>query len=230
MAVPPSSLPPLTPAQAALIPSRSLPIASQLSHLLAEFTTLSLSLFSVLSSSTPSPTSTSTIYASLSTLDQKLADILSLAAEHQRQQRHIDALVNSLRTTDLAWRSTTSTLHSSLSTLSPIIISGSLDRSLIASSAPSKAALTPSTLLSYARLLAPFTSAPPSSLFPLEQRAASMDPSGRGLPSGAFPPFPTEGAMRRGRLQFGQSGVDCGEVGEVGGEFSLDFWLAERGS
>ena len=148
MALPPSSPPTLTPAQVAIIPSRSLPIASQLSHLLAEFTTLSLSLFSVLSSSTPSPTSTSTIYASLSALDQKLVDVLSLAAEHQRQQRHIDALVGSLRATDLAWRSTTSTLHSALSTLTPIITSGALDRQLIPASAPSKAGLTPSTLLS----------------------------------------------------------------------------------
>lgn len=209
----------LSPAQLASIPSRSLPIGPQLTHLLSEFTTLSLNLFAILSS--PAPTSTTPIFLAISEVDRKLALLLIYVAEHQEKQRYVDSLVDALKTTETAWRQGTAILHSSIVELSPIILSGANDRVLIEKS--KEAALSSATLLSYARLLAPFTSAPPSSLFSAEQKAGgAMDPSGRSLPLGALPPFPTEGIMRRGRLQFGKGGEgELGEVGEVGGEFSF---------
>ena len=208
----------LTPAQIALIPSPSLPIGPQLSHLLQEFTALSLSLFTILALPTPPPGATAPIYASLALLDRKFVSLLALAARHEDLQRRIDSLSTSLSTLETSWQQTTSTLHSSIASLSPILASGKASRASIETT--SLSSLTPSTLRSYARLLAPFTSAPPSSLFPSEVRERTMDPSGRALPEGALPPFPTEGAMKRGRLQFGRGEVELGETGEVGGTYS----------
>lgn len=207
----------LTPAQAALIPSSALPVGLQLSHLVNEFTTLSLSLFAALSSAAPLPTAA--IYDALAAVDAKLAALLPLVAEHQRRERRVQALVDSLRTQEQAWQDGAHTLHSAIAALAPVVASGKLDRAAISASATDGEHLTPTTILSYARLLAPFTSAPPSSLYPPDQKLAvgSIDPSGRGLPVGAIPPFPTEGAMRRGRLQFGRTDEGMGETTEVGG-------------
>lgn len=216
----------LSPAQAAQIPSASLPLAPQLTHLLTQFTDLSLQLFSLLSASTPSASSaTGAIYEQLAHLDEKLAGLMAMVEEHQRRWRRIEKLVEEVKETEEGWKRGVQGMHEALEQLKPIIASGAVDRAAILSS--SSSSLTPSTILSYARLLAPFTSAPPSSLFPADQQltgpgAQAMDPSGRTLPMGAIPPFPTEGAMRRGRLQFGSSGEGeeglVGERGEVGGE------------
>ncbi|KAM0753962.1 hypothetical protein T439DRAFT_378069 [Meredithblackwellia eburnea MCA 4105] len=211
------AFPILTPAQAAQIPSKSLPIGSQLAYLLDEFTHLALSLFSALSSSTPQPTAAT--YAALAQVDAKLAGLLPLLAEHTRRQRRIDQLVAKLQQKERHWRSAANTLHSAVKQLEPIVQSGKLDRESM--SKAKEANLTPDTILAYARLLAPFTSAPPSSLYPPEQKLGQMDPSGRGLPVGAIPPFPSEAVMRQGRLQFGSrsaedGGAALGETGEVG--------------
>lgn len=227
MAVP-ASVSALSPEQVALIPSRTLPIGAQLSYLINEFTTLSLSLFAALSSPTPQPTAAT--YASLALVDEKLAALLPLVAEQQRRERRIQLLVDVLRSKEHAWQAGAAALHSAITTLDPVIESGKLDRAAIAASDPASVgggALTPATILAYGRLLAPFTSAPPSSLYPPEQRlgAGSIDPSGRGLPVGAIPPFPTEGAMRRGRLQFGRTDEGgMGETTEVGGTFVSPVW------
>ncbi|BGO93850.1 hypothetical protein NBRC10512_004638 [Rhodotorula toruloides] len=219
-----SSTPPLSPAEVAQIPSPSLPIGPQISHLLSEFTTLSIQLFTILSTTSPSASagskaSTAEIYESLGALDAKLARLLVMSAEHQRRQQRVEALISTLRTLDSTWHESASTLHSCVSSLDPIVASGALDRTAI--STAQSASLTPSQILSYARLLAPFTSAPPSSLFPPEIKlkgVGATDPTGRSLPMGAIPPFPTEAAMRRGRLQFGREGLmqGLGATEEVG--------------
>lgn len=218
----------LTPQEISQIPSKELPLSPQLSHILQEFTNLSLSLFSILASSNPS--STTVIINSLAVLDQKLAELLSIAASHQSRQIEIESLENSIALTSSAWLRGTTSLHSSIASLKPILVSGALDTSAIELS--KKASLTPDVLLSYARLLAPFTSAPPSSLFSPSKEGGigGIDPSGRSLPIGAHPPFPTEGLMRAGRLQFGKEdleglGMIVGEMGEVGGTFFLSSLL-----
>ncbi|GAA5858980.1 hypothetical protein JCM8547_007188 [Rhodosporidiobolus lusitaniae] len=227
MAVPVQPPPaPLTDEEAAHIPSSSLPIGPQISHLLAEFTALSVKLFSLLSSASPSlatsSTSTQPIYAALAVIDDKLSRLLVMYDAHQRKQRRIETLITSLRTLDETWHTSASTLHTCLGDLSPIVSSGASDRAAIA--AAKEAQLTPAGLLSYARLLAPFTSAPPSSILPSQDErdklrgVGATDPTGRSLPMGAIPPFPTEAAMRRGRLQFGREGMlgAMGETNEVG--------------
>ncbi|KAL8292924.1 hypothetical protein RQP46_000618 [Phenoliferia psychrophenolica] len=189
----------------------------QLSYLTEQFTTLSLSLFAALSSGSPLPTAA--IYDALAGVDAKLVALLPLVAEHQRRERRVQQLVDTLRGQERAWQDGAETLHGAIAALDPIVKSGKVDRASIAASDPAVADLTPATILSYARLLAPFTSAPPSSLYPPDQKLAvgSIDPSGRGLPVGAIPPFPTEGAMRRGRLQFGRTEEGgMGETTEVG--------------
>ncbi|GAA5980064.1 hypothetical protein JCM11641_008276 [Rhodosporidiobolus odoratus] len=216
----PPPAPPLSPEEAAQIPSSSLPIGSQISHLLSEFTTLSVQLFALLSSTSTSLTASSSgmqpIYAALAVVDEKLARLLVMYDEHQRKQRRVEALVASLRTLDKSWHTSAHTLHSCLADLAPILESGAADRAAIA--AAKQARLTPSALLSYAKLLAPFTSAPPSSILPsAEEREkvkglGATDPMGRSLPMGAIPPFPTEAVMRRGRLQFGREGMLGGRI------------------
>lgn len=231
----------LTPAEAALIPSRALPIGSQLSHLVQEFTHLSIQLFTLLSSSpTGSAAPTAPIYAALATVDDKLARLLVLHAEHQAHQARIDALVAQLGTLDTTWHASASTLRACTHALAPVVESGARDRAAIAAARTAQereGALSPANLLAYARLLAPFTSAPPSSLLPAPgpgedhgqapggggggglKGVGATDPTGRTLPPGAIPPFPTEAVMRRGRLQFGREGLlqGLGETNEVGG-------------
>lgn len=233
MAVP-AQTPSLTPAQIASIPSASLPLGPQITHLLTQFTALSLTLFQLLSTSTPSASSqTSAIYDQLAALDRKLAGVLGMMEKHQRRQRRIDQLASEVRAAESQWQKGAHSLHSALASLAPIVSSGALDRASI--SAAASPPLDTSTMLSYARLLAPFTSAPPSSLFPPEQKEGMIasDPSGRTLPQGAIPPFPTEGAMRRGRLQFAAVGLEeggLGETGEVGGGQSSRSLLPCRSS
>lgn len=217
---------PLTPQQVAQIPSAALPITAQLAYLLDGFTTLSMALFNQLTTKgvEPEAEATQKIYQELMALDIQLAGVIQLAVQHQLRQDHIIKLTDSLERTNTCWRATTTTLQESLSILEPIVKSGALDRAQIKQAAA--AALTPAALLAYARLLAPFTSAPPKGLFTQEQRD-DVDPSGRGLPAGARPPFPTEAMMRSGRLQFGRVGEGAlgngGEVAEVGGKLVLPF-------
>lgn len=220
----------LSPAEIAEIPSPRLPISPQLSHLISEFTTLSIRLFTILSSPPSLNTSTLTapIYESLSIVDLKLSQLVKLVAQHQQRQTRINELVTSLSTLSQSSYSSTTTLSDCISRLDPIIESGQLDRSSILFSSSTRNPLSADSLLSYARLLAPFTSAPPSSLYPPNEKLRGLgatDPTGRSLPPGAIPPFPTEGVMRRGRLQFGRevggAGDGLGQTGEIGGEFSF---------
>ncbi|GAA5885165.1 hypothetical protein JCM16303_005881 [Sporobolomyces ruberrimus] len=215
----------LSPAEIAEIPSPRLPISPQLSHLISEFTTLSIRLFTILSSPPSLNTSTLTapIYESLSIVDLKLSQLVKLVAQHQQRQTRINELVTSLSTLSQSSHSSTTTLSDCISRLNPIIESGQLDRSSILFSSSTRNPLSADSLLSYARLLAPFTSAPPSSLYPPNEKLRGLgatDPTGRSLPPGAIPPFPTEGVMRRGRLQFGRevggAGDGLGKTGEIG--------------
>ena len=228
MAVPAARAPRrLSPAEAAQIPSPSLPIGAQISHLVDDFTRLSLDLFTILSApstSTAGTKPTAPIYEQLAAVDDKLARLLVLYDAHQAHQARIDALVATLGTLDSAWHSSASTLRACTQSLAPVVESGALDRAAILAAKRAGPALTPSSLLQYARLLAPFTSAPPSSLYPPEDKldlrgVGATDPTGRSLPPGAIPPFPTEAVMRRGRLQFGREGLlhGLGETNEVGG-------------
>ncbi|GAA5930605.1 hypothetical protein JCM3775_003820 [Rhodotorula graminis] len=226
--VQPTARPPrrLSPAEAAQIPSTSLPIGAQISHLIHDFTDLSLDLFTILSS--PSTSSAGTrptapIYDQLAAVDDKLARLLVLYDAHQAHQQRVDALVAQLGTLDAAWHASASTLRECTQSLAPVVESGALDRAAILAASRAGPALSPSSLLQYARLLAPFTSAPPSSLYPPEDKldlrgVGATDPTGRSLPPGAIPPFPTEAVMRRGRLQFGREGLlhGLGETNEVG--------------
>jgi hypothetical protein len=221
----PSAASSLTPIEIELIPSRALPLTPQLTHLLDIFTALSLQLFTHLTVKEPlsgHAAKTANIFQDLVLLDIKLAGVIKLVVEHQQKKVHIDSLISSLNETEASWRRTTKLLYSSVQTLKPIVASGELDRRNIA--AARSAAVTPSVLLAYARLLAPFTSAPPSALFTAQEKMepGAMDPSGRGLPINARPPFPTEGMMRSGRLQFGErEGEVGGVVSEVGSKLII---------
>lgn len=218
----------LSESQILLIPSTALPIGPQITHLLQEFSNLATSLFTVLSSpssSTSLPPSTIPIFTALAAVDSKLAAVLEILAEHQRKQKRIDELVAQIQATESSWRESTITLHESILELKPIIQSGLQDRKLISQSlSTDNSQLSPEIILSYARLLAPFTAAPPTSLFGKEIRGLDYT-SGRNLPENALPPFPLESAMRRGRLQFGRVGPeDMGILEDVGGRF-FDSWI-----
>ncbi|GAA5833848.1 hypothetical protein JCM3766R1_002451 [Sporobolomyces carnicolor] len=224
-----------------LIPSPNVPISPQLHYLLAEFSRLAIELFTILSQpptqSGTAPHSSSTsmslsptqaqanrvaeIYESLAELDLKLNRLVRLVHAHERNQQRIDELVSRLQHVDASSKRSIEVLERGTQSLAPVVESAKLDRANM--SRATEARLTARDVLSYARLLAPFTSAPPSSLFPPEQKlrsAGSLDPTGRSLPPGSIPPFPTEGIMRRGRLQFGRQvdvGSGLGQTEEIGG-------------
>jgi hypothetical protein len=242
---------PLTQDEVARIPSASLPIGLQISHLLGEFTQLTIQLFAIISTTSPSAllsaaaaaaaagtqssSATEPIYEALAAVDRKLAALLVMYDSHRRRQRRIEALIRELGSLDSQWRDSALTLQQCLADLSPVIESGALDRKAI--STARQADLKPETVLSYARLLAPFTSAPPASLFPPEVKlkgVGATDPTGRTLPAGAIPPFPTEATMRGGRLQFGSEGLLHGYLGETepvgAGTFSTATRIANLAS
>ncbi|POY72109.1 hypothetical protein BMF94_4841 [Rhodotorula taiwanensis] len=214
---------PLTPDEIARIPSAALPISLQISHLLSEFTRLSVQLFAIISTTSPSLVAgargsapTDAVYDALAQIDEKLASLLGMYDAHQQRQRRIEALIGELSRLDSNWRSSALRLEACVAELDPILASGKLDR--IAIDRAKEAKMTPDGLLAYARLIAPFTSAPPASLFPPEIKlkgVGATDPTGRTLPPGAIPPFPTEATMRKGRLQFGREGLLQGYLGET---------------
>lgn len=214
---------PLTPDEIARIPSAALPISLQISHLLSEFTRLSVQLFAIISTTSPSLVAgargsapTDAVYDALAQIDEKLASLLGMYDAHQQRQRRIEALIGELSRLDSNWRSSALRLEACVAELDPILASGKLDR--IAIDRAKEAKVTPDGLLAYARLIAPFTSAPPASLFPPEIKlkgVGATDPTGRTLPPGAIPPFPTEATMRKGRLQFGREGLLQGYLGET---------------
>ncbi|GAA5886667.1 hypothetical protein JCM3774_001939 [Rhodotorula dairenensis] len=226
------SVEPLTPDEVAEIPSGSLPLGLQISHLVAEFARLTVQLFALVSTTSPSlapaaaavtaPTNSrseseiATVLSALSQVDHKLAALLVMYEAHRRRQRRIESLVRQLSALEAQWRDSASSLELAVADLAPVIASGHLDREAI--STAQGAHLEPAQLLAYARLLAPFTSAPPASLFPPEVKlkgVGATDPTGRTLPAGAIPPFPTEATMRGGRLQFGREGLLQGYLGET---------------
>ena len=82
------------------------------------------------------------------------------------------------------------------------------------------AQLKPSTILSYARMLAPYTSAPPrhvrfGTLAETDEQRAAYQQNPASIP-GAILPYPSEEVMRQGRLAFAESG-NVGETTEMTG-------------
>lgn len=188
---------------------------------LNRFIALTNSLFSLLaspSSSTSLPPSTTALYRQLAATHTELAALLLTLEKHQRQRIVVNSLVQELRVVEEAWTESTIILQRSVQKLDPIIRSSKQDiinisqacpppsASLPISDSPTTASsdaegITTKTLLAFARHLAPFTSAPPTSLFSAQERELDYT-TGRGLPEGANPPFPLEDMLRRGRLLF----------------------------
>lgn len=91
------------------------------------------------------------------------------------------------------------------------------------------AALKPSTILAYARLLAPYTSAPPrmKSISGNDDKDGGQSQTAQhdsSIPPGGIPPYPTEDVMRRGRLAFAQV-HDIGETTALTGGRAATFHL-----
>ncbi|KDE09550.1 hypothetical protein MVLG_00446 [Microbotryum lychnidis-dioicae p1A1 Lamole] len=192
------------------------PIGPQLTALLNQYQNLTLNLFS-----------------SLSTLSQ-----LAPPTSTDPSSVLIHSLLSQLASLDQTWTDSLISLSCLESSLQPLINQGRLGRAQIDAASHAEL-LTCSNVLTYARRVAPFTSAPPSqdptqsafnsgaSLLASTQQIATTSAGGGG---GVFLPFPTEQAMRRGRLQLDMTGAaagskpgdddddddDVGVVGEVG--------------
>ncbi|SCZ89302.1 BZ3500_MvSof-1268-A1-R1_Chr1-1g01092 [Microbotryum saponariae] len=233
------------------------PIGPQLTALLNQYQNLTLNLFSSLStlsqlapptstdpssstrtSSTASSSSSNSLYTHLSTLSHEFQALLALVHQHTAQKVLIHSLLSQLASLDQTWTESLVALSGLESSLQPLINQGKLGRAQIDSASDAEL-LTCSNVLTYARRVAPFTSAPPSqdptqsafnsgaSLLASTQQMAATSAGGGG---GLFLPFPTEQAMRRGRLQLDMTGAaagfkpghddddddDVGVVGEVG--------------
>ncbi|KAL7009174.1 hypothetical protein EMMF5_001372 [Cystobasidiomycetes sp. EMM_F5] len=155
-------------------------------------------------SSSAAPSTISSLRA-LGQLDERLAILLDKAGQHVRNQRRIEQLEAQLEVYEKEWASEVIQLENNRVLLEKLLTQGAKEREAIQQA--EKAQLTPSTILSYARLLAPFTSAPPRSILPEGNQAASL----ADLGPGAILPYPTEEVMRRGRLAF----AEVGEIGET---------------
>lgn len=149
-------------------------------------------------------------WAALGEVDEQLAHELRRAKTHEANQRRIEELEGELGRYELAWRDEVEMLERERNCLAKFVDRGRRESDRIAKA--KRAALTPSTVLAYARLLAPYTSAPPRSGVADAKPAAGL----ADLPLGALLPYPTEEVMRRGRLAFAQVG-DLGETRDVTG-------------
>ena len=164
-----------------------------------------------------------TALRTLADLDEQLARLANKAIEHDENARRIQQLEDALVQYDHAWREQVMDLEAQRVKLAALTLAGKTERESIETAKKGGyarprcsevltlyiviARLKPSTILSYARLLAPYTSAPPRSLFPGGNAPDSL----ASLPPGSILPFPTEEIMRRGRLAFTQ----MAEIGET---------------
>lgn len=164
-----------------------------------------------------------TALRTLADLDEQLARLANKAIEHDDNARRIQQLEDALVLYEHAWREQVMDLEAQRVKLAALTLAGKTERASIETAKKGGCArrrccevltlciviaqLKPSTILSYARLLAPYTSAPPRSLFPGGNAPDTL----AGLPPGSILPFPTEEIMRRGRLAFTQ----MAEIGET---------------
>ena len=181
----------------------------------------------------PYATSLSSL-SELSAIDEKLAELLHKAQTHAQNQKRIEELEDALLQHEIDWRREINQLESDRKVLKAIVDRGKKEKEAIGQARKGvilihkayipqgrilngfpAAALKPSTILSYARLLAPYTSAPPQhrSVLPgilgSNQPPPSTGPG--GLPPGSILPYPTEEVMRRGILAF----ADVSNIGET---------------
>ncbi|KAK9897800.1 hypothetical protein P389DRAFT_195388 [Cystobasidium minutum MCA 4210] len=154
----------------------------------------------------------------LSSIDEKLAELLNKAQVHAKNQKRIEELESKLVQHEIEWRREVNQLESDRKKLKRLLDRGKKDKESIQQA--KKAALKPSTILSYARLLAPYTSAPPrnkASMLRLPGITQPAPPTGPGgVPQGSILPYPTEEVMRRGILAFAEVS-NIGETTEMTG-------------
>jgi hypothetical protein len=227
----------------------ALPVSSELLSLLSSFSAQVGLIFDELSRNPQQAGSSSSAsgdfaqpLTALSELDERLGAVLQRAKVHHANQTRIKQLENQLVQYELDWRKEMLMLEEQRKVLKRLVDAGNKDKAAIEraqkgvlKSGPiqagsvlmhlfdSQAALKPSTVLSYARMLAPFTSAPPR-LKPISGDAPG--PPDNAIPPGSILPYPTEETMRRGRLAFAEVG-DIGETSAMtGGELHHGILLS----
>lgn len=185
------------------------PLAEALLRCLDDFQAHSTKLFATISAQNAQATRQT--LAELQEIDQQMAALLKLVPQHQSNQTMITDLKERIRSFDANFRKDVADAHAGRDELAALIRSGRKAQASTTVSIPSK------DLLSLARQLAPFTSAP--ILSDADKLAGGpIPPHERALRvPGAYPPFPPEEEIRRGVLGFvsAQSGAG-GELGQTG--------------
>lgn len=191
-------------------PATQLPLADTLLNCLDDFQAHSNELFAALSSQ--NAPATRQVLADLQDTDERMAALLRVLPQHQTNQANIVSLVDRIRTYDATYRKEVAEAYHKRDELVALIRSGRKAQ-------PSTTAHIPSSqLLSLARQLAPFTSAPILSDAD-KQAGGPIPPHERALRApGAYPPFPPEEEIRRGVLGFvsAQAGGAEAQQGETG--------------
>lgn len=199
-------------------PSRDSPMRDQLLLAVSAYSNLSAHLFTTLASTStsasPALVPVSSILASLEQLDAHFEQLLALQRQHGKKQRRIEALVAKVKEQETEWRTAVEKLRDAQVTLERICRQGAKDKEQMEASKKGEtsfrlsirnlthqratASLTPSQIISYARLISPYSSALPLSD---SQQIEGKLPDPMSDPSlRALMPFPSEETVHRGRM------------------------------
>ncbi|KAG0147794.1 hypothetical protein CROQUDRAFT_452493 [Cronartium quercuum f. sp. fusiforme G11] len=199
-------------------PNRTEPISGQFQIFLDNFSILTNSIFHQISTNTIIPNhSPQQILNDLSHLDNYLIQLLNLHSEHDQNCKQIQELMEKI--SDLRYHQIDSKIqeiYHAEQKISRVCIDGKKDKQTFRRIA--SLSLTPNQILNHAKLIAPYTSAPPVPPTTNPDNATTatagldlQDPALRFLM-----PFPTEDIIRRGRMGQEMSGINPNEGIELG--------------
>lgn len=200
-------------------PSRTDPIINQFQSFLNNYKILTNSIFHQISSNNTIPNQTpQKLLNDLSQLDQYLIKLLSLHAEHDQNCKKMNHLMNQIhrighRSIDEKIRK----IYDAEKKLNSICLDGEKEKESFRRI--ESLSLKPTQILNHAKLIAPYTSAPPAPPT-TNPNNATVATAGLDLQDPALRflmPFPTEDIIRRGRMGQEMSGLDPSEMGKLGG-------------
>ncbi|KAH9809061.1 vitamin-D-receptor interacting mediator subunit 4-domain-containing protein [Melampsora americana] len=200
-------------------PSRTDPILTQFQTFLNNYKILTNSIFHQISSNNTIPNQTpEKLLNDLNQLDQYLIKLLSLHSQHDQNCKRMNTLMNQIKQIgqdqlDEKIRK----IYNAEKKLNSICLDGEKEKEKFRRI--ESLSLKPTQILNHAKLIAPYTSAPPAPPT-TNPNNATIATAGLDLQDPALRflmPFPTEDIIRRGRMGQEMSGLDPSEIGKLGG-------------
>ncbi|EGG11207.1 uncharacterized protein MELLADRAFT_76747 [Melampsora larici-populina 98AG31] len=200
-------------------PNKTEPIQNQFQSFLKSYQTLSHSIFHQISTNNTIPNQTpQKLLNDLNQLDQYLVKLLSFHATHDSNCKRMNRLMNQIQIINQnKLNQNIQKIYDAEKKLNSICLNGEKEKQSYRKI--DSLSLKPTQILNHAKLIAPYTSAPPAppTTNPNNTTVATagldlQDPALRFLM-----PFPTEDIIRRGRMGQEMSGTDPSEIDKLAG-------------